>query len=160
VDCYRIVLPASFFAEESRCSWIAALQADARSSNSLGQASNPHRFFVGSTDFNRLARLEWITVGELLAKDRMLEQFFETQSINVCAAMRDRQRNGFIHFRITNHSLGILALRDALEIIEESLSKHQNPAIALPEMFLSPVGDSSLPGPGNEILIHDVACYP
>ena len=55
---------------------------------------------------------------------------------------------------------GIFASGDGFQIAQEALAQHEDAAIARAQVLLGPVGDGSLPHPGDEILIHDVARDP
>ena len=55
---------------------------------------------------------------------------------------------------------GSLPPSSAIEFVEEAFPQHQNSPIARAEMLLGPIRDSALPGPCDEVLIHDVARQP
>src|SRR5262249_36047812 len=56
--------------------------------------------------------------------------------------------------------LGVAALGDGVEIIEQALADHGDAHIAGAEVLLGAIGDAALADPGDDVLVDDVAGDP
>src|SRR5215469_15009692 len=62
--------------------------------------------------------------------------------------------------RIADDRLRVLAASHSFQIIEKALPDQEDSADAGGQVLRGPIGNPSLPHPGDEILIHDVARDP
>src|SRR5262249_61670561 len=61
---------------------------------------------------------------------------------------------------VAQHTERIVARRDLLHLREETLAHHGDADIARAQMLFAAVGDGTLPDPGNNVLVDDMAVDP
>src|SRR6266508_128227 len=68
----------------------------------------------------------------------------------------DRQAHADVFLGIADHRPGLTAAGHELGLLQDRLAHHDDAAVALAQVILSPVGDRALSDPRDEVLIHDV----
>src|SRR6202034_4098770 len=120
---------------------------------SLGEA---HGFRVCRANLSGLTGRKHV-VAQLTACQRMLGQLVQGQAFDKVFPIGDRQIDTTVELGIANRRLGVFAAGDCVNILQKALAHHDNAGVACPQMLVRAVGNHSLPYPGDEILIHDVA---
>src|SRR5215472_9149884 len=128
----------------------------------LLRTGETHCLIVGAPN------LVWLSVQirELLARDVATSnalgrfEFRARDAFGELPATDDRQRDTAVHLRIADDCLWVTACRQRLQVVEETLTHHDNAAVTAAQMLTPTVGDRTLADPADEILVHDVAGDP
>ncbi len=93
-------------------------------------------------------------------QQRVVLVLIEREALHHLPLLEERQLDETRQVRIADHCLGIAALRDGVEVVEEALADHGDAHVARTQILLGAIGDPALAHPGDEVLVHDVARDP
>src|SRR6266508_2487227 len=116
-----------------------------------------HRPPEGHADFLGLAGEER-KVSSLGDSERPLAllAFSGRVTLEEAVTADDRQAHTDVFLGIADHRPGLTAAGHELGLLQDRLAHHDDAAVALAQVLLSPVGDRALSDPRDEVLIHDV----
>src|SRR5437588_7119972 len=122
-------------------------------------SSDAHRLLEGAAHFRRLA------VAVPKGFQARLEQgiifvLLEREAFHALLLLEERQLDAARQIGVADNGLGIAALRNGVEIVEQALADHYNAEIAGAEIFLAAIGDAALTDPCDDVLVDHVARDP
>src|SRR5712691_132697 len=123
------------------------------------QSPDAHGLLEGAPHLRRLA----IAMAERLQaglEQRIFLVVLERNALDALFFLEIGQLDAFGQVRAADDRLGIAALRDGVEIVEQALADHRNAHVARADILLGAVGDPPLPDPGDDVLVDDVARNP
>src|SRR6267142_5568143 len=99
-------------------------------------------------------------VVQQLFPERVLAVLSEGQALGVDLPADVGQLDAHVARRIADQALGVLAVGDRVDILEQLLAQHRDAAVARAEVLLRAVGDRALADPGDDVLVDDMAGDP
>src|SRR6266581_400997 len=97
---------------------------------------------------------------EQLAPERVLAILRQRHALGVELPADIGQLDAPVEPGVADQAFGVLAVGDRIQVAEQLLAQHGDPAVARAEVLLRSIGDAPLADPGDDILVDDVAGDP